>query len=100
MLAHNVFFDLVDGSDQAVASLLAGCKELLEPHEGVEYFACGGRVVENQRDVNDQAFGVGLHIVFTDKSAHDAYQVSEPHNNFIAKFKPNWARVRVFDSAW
>ena len=100
MLAHNVFFDLVDGSDEAVAALLAGCKSFLEPHDGVEFFACGARVTENQRDVNDQAFGVGLHIVFADQSAHDAYQVSEAHQNFINKFKPNWTRVRVFDSAW
>lgn len=100
MLAHNVFFDLVDTSDDAVAALLAGCDEFLKPHAGVEYFARGARVSENRREVNDQIFGVGLHIVFIDKAAHDAYQVSDPHNAFIAKFKHNWSRVRVFDSQW
>ena len=100
MLAHNVFFDLKDDSDEAAGALLAGCERWLKPHEGIVFFACGRRVAEHRRAVNDLAFGVGLHIVFADKAAHDAYQESAPHKRFIAAFKPNWARVRVFDSAW
>ncbi len=100
VLAHNVFFDLKDGSDEAAAALLAGCERLLKPHEGVVFFACGRRVAAHRREVNDLEFAVGLHIVFADKAAHDAYQESAPHKQFIAEFKSNWARVRVFDSAW
>lgn len=100
MLAHNVFFDLADGSDEAADALLTGCEHWLKPHDGIMFFACGRRVAEHQRDVNDLEFGVGLHIVFADKAAHDAYQASESHKRFIAAFKPNWARVRVFDSKW
>ncbi len=100
MLAHNVFFDLTDGSDGAVDALLAGCERWLKPHDGVVFFACGRRVAAHRREVNDLAFGVGLHIVFADKAAHDAYQASQPHKRFIDEFKSNWARVRVFDSAW
>lgn len=100
MLAHNVFFDLTDGSQQAVSTLIAGCNRYLKPHDGVEFFGCGSRIDEHRRDVNDRGFDVGLHIVFTDKAAHDAYQASQPHRRFIDEFKSNWARVRVFDSAW
>ena len=41
---------------------------------------------------------IGLHLVFVDKAAHDAYQDDATHNKFIDENKPNWAGVRVFDS--
>jgi hypothetical protein len=50
------------------------------------------------RDVNDCDWHVGLHIVFIDKAAHDAYQDDPTHNRFIEENKANWAAVRVFDS--
>ena len=50
------------------------------------------------RPVNDREWDVGLHIVFLDRAAHDAYQDDPTHLKFIAEQKPNWAKVRVFDS--
>ena len=41
---------------------------------------------------------MALHVVFTDRAAHDAYQEDDTHNRFIAEMKHNWAKVRVFDS--
>jgi hypothetical protein len=41
---------------------------------------------------------VGLHLVFSDKAAHDNYQVDHLHEKFIEENKSNWAAVRVFDS--
>ena len=41
---------------------------------------------------------MGLHLVFADKAAHDAYQDDPTHNRFIDEIKANWAKVRVFDS--
>ncbi len=43
-------------------------------------------------------FHVSLHMVFTDRLAHDAYQTAPRHTEFVARNKSNWARVRVFDS--
>ena len=43
-------------------------------------------------------FDVALHVVFTDRAAHDAYQADATHDRFIAEMKHNWAKVRVFDS--
>ena len=51
-----------------------------------------------RRDVNDIGFDVALHIVFTDKPAHDVYQESPSHMRFIAENKGGWKQVRVFDS--
>ena len=48
--------------------------------------------------MNDLDFDVGLHVVFTDRAAHDAYQTTPAHLRFIAENKDNWKRMRVFDS--
>ena len=48
--------------------------------------------------MNDRNWDVGLHLVFVDKAAHDAYQEDSTHNRFIDENKANWAAVRVFDS--
>jgi hypothetical protein len=48
--------------------------------------------------VNDRDFDVALFIVFESHAAHDAYQVADRHETFIAENAPNWAKVRVFDA--
>jgi hypothetical protein len=98
MLAHNVFFTLHDRSPSACERLLEACRRLLAPHGGIVFFACGTRAAALRRDVNDLDFDVGLHIVFTDQAAHDTYQDTEAHHQFIAENKHNWRKVRVFDS--
>jgi len=97
-LTHTVFFELTDKDDAAVTSLVDGCYEYLAPHDGIVYFSAGPRHADYQRDVNDLSFDVALTIVFEDTAAQDAYQVTEPHLQFIEEFNENWASVRVFDS--
>lgn len=97
-LAHDVYFTLHDASAAAMAKLVAACKKYLGGHPGEAIFACGTRATEFRRDVNDQGFDVGLHIVFEDQAAHDAYQAAPRHDQFIAENKANWKQVRVFDS--
>jgi hypothetical protein len=98
-LAHNVYFTLHDPSPTARALLARACREHLAEHPGILYFACGVRDPELAREVNDRDFDVSLHIVFTDRPAHDAYQTTPAHLRFIEENKANWKRVRVFDSA-
>jgi hypothetical protein len=98
LLAHNVFFALHDRSPAACERLLDACRKYLAAHPGIVFFACGTRAVELQRDVNDKEFDVGLHIVFNDQAAHDSYQDTAAHHQFIAENKANWRHVRVFDS--
>ncbi len=99
LLAHNVFFSLHDRSEPARARLIAACRKYLAPHAGVIFFACGELAADLRRDVNDLDFDVGLHVVFADQAAHDAYQTTPAHLQFIDENKANWKRVRVFDSA-
>jgi hypothetical protein len=97
-LAHNVYFTLKDRSPEAVRTMVAACKKYLTVQPGIVSFACGTLEPELAREVNVRDFDVGLHIVFTDRAAHDAYQTDAAHQRFVAENKPNWAQVRVFDS--
>ena len=97
-LTHSVFFDLNDDDPAAVQALVDGCYKYLAPHDGIVYFSAGARHADYQREVNDLDFDVALTIVFESTAAQDAYQVTEPHLQFIDEFNANWERVRVFDS--
>jgi hypothetical protein len=98
ILSHDVYFSLNDDSPQTRAKLIAACNKYLSGHPGTIWFAAGPIAEEFQRELNDQDFDVALHIVFKDKAAHDQYQTSERHLEFIAKNKDLWGKVRVFDS--
>ena len=97
-LAHNVFFTLKDRAPAKVEELVAACKKYLNVQPGIAFFAAGPLCKELTREVNDLDWDVGLHLVFESKAAHDAYQDDPTHNRFIDEQKPNWAKVRVFDS--
>ena len=98
LIVHNVYFLLLDRSPEARRRLLDACRHHLPGHAGIVLFACGVLAESLAREVNDLDWDVGLHIVFRDLAAHDAYQVSGPHQQFIAENKATWNRVRVFDS--
>jgi len=98
MLAHDVFFSLTDNSPQAKDKLIAACEKYLSGHPGTIWFAAGPLGEEFKRDVNDRDFDVALHVVFKNKAAHDQYAKAERHLKFIKETKPNWKKVRVFDS--
>lgn len=98
MLAHNVFFTLKDPSPIAEEKLIGACHTYLKDHPGTVFYAAGSLANDLKRDVNDQDFHVGLHIIFKDRQAHDDYQESDRHKSFIEENKDDWAKVRVFDS--
>ena len=98
MLAHMVYFTLTDSSPEAIDKLVRSCHEHLSGHVGTVFFAAGTLVEDLQRPVNDRDFHVALHVVFSTREAHDAYQRDERHLQFIEQNKDNWAQVRVFDS--
>ena len=98
MLAHIVFFTLKDYAAEACDKLVAACNKYLSDHAGTVHFSAGTRAEQYQREVNDDEFHVGLHVVFDSTAAHDAYQTDERHLQFIEENKSNWDKVRVFDS--
>lgn len=98
MIVHNVYFTLHEPSAELVKALVLECQKWLPGHEGIRFFAAGTLCPDLRREVNDLDYHVALHIVFSDMSAHDAYQVSDSHKAFIERNKSGWKKVRVFDS--
>lgn len=98
MLAHIVYFNLVDNSPAEVKKMLTACQTYLSGHPGTVHFSVGTVVPDLNRPVNQQDFDVALHVVFDSREAHDAYQVAPRHKQFIDENKANWSRVRVFDA--
>jgi hypothetical protein len=97
MFAHNVFFSLNDASPSAIQALVHDCHKYLSDHQGVVFYAAG-TLSDIDRPVSDRDYDVALHVVFTDRADHDAYQAAPGHQEFIARNKANWKKVRVFDS--
>jgi len=99
MLAHNVYFTLQDESPDAVQKLVDDFHKYLREHPGIVFFAAGTLVEDLSRPVNVRDFHVGLHVVFEDREAHDAYQEAESHLTFIDENKDTWQQGRVFDTS-
>ena len=99
MHAHNVFFALIDNSPEKIEQMIAAGHQYLAVIPGIRSFACGARETRLARDVNDLDFDVSVHILFESKEAHDAYQVADSHNEYVARNEANWAKARAFDTA-
>jgi hypothetical protein len=98
MLMHDVYFTLKESTPEAKKKLVEACKKYLTKHPGAVAFAAGVRADEFKRPINDQEFDVALHIVFKNKAAHDKYQDSTRHHQFIDEHKESFKQVRVFDA--
>lgn len=96
-LAHVVYFTLHDNTSEKINELVDACKKYLVGHPGVVYFSVGKLARDLIRPVNDQTHDVALHVVFTDRASHDAYQIAPRHLEFVNLQKANWKQVRVFD---
>lgn len=98
MLAHNVYFTLNENTAQQRQHLTEDCYAYLKDHPGVVFFAAGIRAEAYNRPVNVVDFDVSLHVVFDSQKAHDDYQISPKHLEFVQRNKDNWKQVRVLDS--
>ena len=98
MLVHNVFFKLkreLDG-DQ-ITEFRMGLESLkgIDRAEAV-YIGTPAEVADRPVLVKDYDFC--LTVLLKDIPSHDAYQAHPIHQEFIAKFKEYWKKVRVFDA--
>jgi hypothetical protein len=97
MFSHVVIFWTDPSNPSAAAELIEGARRYLAPIPGVQQFHVG-RMVPSHRPVVDQSYQVGLHILFADKAAQDAYQVHPLHVEFVEKvFKRVCKKVLVYD---
>jgi len=97
-IGHMVYFKLKEPTAENKQKLVEACKKYLVKHDGVVFFSAGVLADDFKREVNDREWDVALHLVFTDKAAHDKYAVHPEHLKFIEENKAGWGKVRVFDS--
>lgn len=99
MFTHVVLFWLKpDAPPHAKQQLLDDCRLLLAQIPTLK-FIDAGRPAMTPRDVVDNSYDAGLVTVFEDREGHDLYQAHELHLQFIARNKPNFDRIRVYDFA-
>jgi hypothetical protein len=98
MFVHSVYFWLkTDLSEADLAAFREGL-ESLRKCPTVKYLHLG-TPPRAERPVVDDSFSVGLVTVFDDRAGHDAYQVDEVHNKFVADHSGKWDRVLIYDMA-
>lgn len=97
-IAHCVYFTLKEPTSANIDALIASCDEHLTDHPGTLFYGAGPRGQAFTRPVNDAEYHVGLHVMFENMAAHDAYQASQRHVSFLETNQPSWLKVRVFDS--
>ena len=97
MFVHVVYFWTKDGTpDSAKQQLVDDCRKYLGDIPTVRHLWTG-RPAMTPRDVVDNSYDVGLCVVLDDSAGHDVYQEHPLHKEFIARNKPNWKRVQVYD---
>ena len=89
MFVHAVYFWMnPDAPESARRQLVEDCKTYLGKVTGVRHL---------WRDVVDNTYDVGLLVVLDDAAGHDVYQEHPLHKEFIARNKPHWKRVQIYD---
>ena len=97
MFIHVVYFWMKPGSsDAARAQLAEDARAYLGQVPAVRHLWAGWPAM-TPREVVDNSYDVGLCVVLDDAAGHDAYQPHPLHQQFIARHKPNWKRVQIYD---
>lgn len=97
MFVHAVYFWLNPGTpDAARQQLVDDCKKYLGGIPAVRHL-WAGRPAMTPRDVVDNTYDVGLLVALDDAAGHDVYQEHPLHKEFIARNKPHWKRVKIYD---
>jgi hypothetical protein len=97
MFVHVVCFWLSPSAPEgARQQLAADCNTYLARIPGVRH-VWAGRPAMTPRDVVDNSYDVGLCVVLDDAAGHDVYQQHPLHKEFIARNKPHWKRIQIYD---
>ena len=97
MFVHAVYIWLKEGTpDAARQQLLADCKTYLSKIPTARH-VWAGRPAMTPRDVVDNTYDVGLLVALDDAAGHDVYQEHPLHKEFMARNRPSWKRVQVYD---
>lgn len=76
--------------------LIDDCHELLGAIESVTRIEVGVPA-GTPREVVDNSYDVALVVYYRDVEGHNAYQVHEKHDAFVARNRAHWERVQIYD---
>jgi len=97
MFIHVVLYWLKPGTpDSERESLKKDGVEMLKQIPSVRHIWTG-KPAMTPREIVDNSYDVGLCVLYDDRAGHDAYQPHEIHQQFMAKHKPHWQRVQIYD---
>ena len=97
MFIHTVFFWLNPGAPvSAKDQLIRDCRNILGKIATVRALHAGPPAM-TPREVVDNSYDVGLLVALDDAAGHDVYQEHPLHKEFIARNKPHWKRVQIYD---
>ena len=97
MFVHTVFFWLAHPESQSDRDALhAGLGSL----KGINNISVAyiGKPADTRRPVIDHTYDFSATLIFTDRAAHDAYQVHPVHLEFVAECAHLWNRVQIYDA--
>jgi len=97
MFIHTVYFYTKPNTPAAaVTQLEADCRDYLAKIPTVRQLFTG-RPAMTPREVVDNSYAVGLTVILDDSAGHDVYQAHDLHLQFIARNKPHWQQIKVYD---
>ena len=97
MFIHVVLFWLKPNAPAAAREqVIADARSLLAKIPSVKHLWVGEAAM-TPREVVDNSYDVGLCVALDDAKGHDVYQEHPLHLEFIARNKPSWNRVQVYD---
>ena len=97
MFSHIVVFWTDPANPNAADELIAGANKYLKNIPGVLQFHAG-KMSPSPRPVVEQTYQVGLNLIFSTKSAEQAYQDHPQHIEFVEKvFKRVGKKVVIYD---
>lgn len=98
MLQHNVYFYLnEDVTPEEKQQFEEGLKELLEISE-IYKSELGIPAETEERDVTDHGYAYAIYTWFETMEDYKVYAEHPDHLDFIDKYSPLWADVKVYDA--
>lgn len=98
MINHNVFIWLnAEHSNPQGIALFEEKVAILLSCTHIASSSWGKSAPTPLRDVTDKSFQYGLSLQFESLEAHNAFQVSSQHDEFVESCGPMFADVKVYD---
>lgn len=96
MHTHTVFFWLWKTLDEEQRRKFEHGLDLLTRDPNIRDRRIG-KPASTERSVVDSSYDYGIVLQFDDLAAHDQYQGSEAHQEFLDTCAEMWSRVQVYD---